>query len=48
MLIFDPNTFRLTRMVRIPARKPQKQRLWQQQAGLARVVPGYQAYGLKS
>lgn len=48
MLIFVPNAFRLTHMVRIPARKQQKHRLWQQQAGLARVVAGYQAHGLKS
>jgi hypothetical protein len=35
-------------MARIPCRKQQKQRLLQQQAVLARVVPGTQAYGLKS
>jgi hypothetical protein len=35
-------------MVRMPTRKQQKQRLSQQQAVLARVVPGSQACGLKS
>jgi hypothetical protein len=35
-------------MVRISTRKQQKQRLSRQQAVLARVVPGSQAYGLKS